>query len=55
MLLGKTREKLTEQVKTAAEKISSNIMTVLSIAIVAVCLAAGALLVSLKCLRTVRA
>lgn len=55
MPFGKTKEKLTEQVKDAAQKISTNIMTVLGIAIVAVCLAAGALICSLKALRTVRA
>lgn len=55
MLNSKTRDKLTTQVKDAAERISSNIMTVLGIAVLAVCLAAGALLVSLRCLKTVRA
>jgi hypothetical protein len=55
MLSGKTREKLAGQVKDAAERIGSGILGVLAVALAAVVVAAGALLVSLKCLKTVRA
>ena len=55
MLAGKTREKLQAQVKDAAERIASSVMTVLAIALVAVVLSAGALLVSLRATRLVRA
>lgn len=53
MVLG-SREKLTSQVRDAAEKISSNILAVLGVALVAVVLAAGALLVSLRSLKAVK-
>jgi hypothetical protein len=55
MLLGKSREKLTGQVQAAAERISSNILAVLGIALGALVLAAGSLIVSLRVLKSVRA
>ena len=55
MLLGKSREKLTGQVAAAAERISSNVLAVLGIALGALVLAAGSLIVSLRVLKSVRA
>ena len=54
MLTGKSREKLTAQVKDAAERIGSGVVAVLAVACLALAVASGALFISLKCLGAVR-
>lgn len=48
---GKTREKVTAQIKTAADKIGASVLACLAVAIGAILLAGAALLVSTRALR----
>ena len=55
LLNAKARDKVTSQIKAAADRIGASLLACLGIATVALLLAAGALVISVRALRAVRA
>jgi len=55
LLNAKARDKVTSQIKAAADRIGASLLACLGIAVGALLLAAGALVISVRALRAVRA